>query len=250
MRQLFFVLLLTVFSSPDIFAQQPPADARAEALTLDIHVLQIVLNDEHRDGVDWEAIISDFHNLSLRKEDNPAWSDQHYRLSVGTLSNEDYAVLLDALDTVGKVIALPQESVRLSVDEPLVSTLNLGEDKGQVIRLQLRFDPSAKPGPALVMEPNIEVMSKESTKLPLALSLRAKTQVEIKENTTIVLGGLTEEVEITTTRKFPLLGNLPLLGLVFRSQGHWVQKTETVIFVTPHMAAVAPPEEAEGSNGQ
>ena len=51
----------------------------------------------------------------------------------------------------------------------------------------------------------------------------------------VVLGGLTEEIEITKTRKFPLLGDLPLLGLVFRNQGHWVQKTETVIFLVPRI---------------
>ena len=82
MRRTLFLLFFVVFYSPAIFAQQGPS----EGLTLDINVVQIVLNDEHRDGVDWEAIVSDFHVLPLKKEDNSFWMDKRYRLSAGTVS--------------------------------------------------------------------------------------------------------------------------------------------------------------------
>ena len=199
---------------------------------MDVHLVRIVLNDEHRGGVDWEAIVSDFHTLPLKKEDNPVWTDKRYRLSAGTVSSEDYAVLLDALDTVGQVSQVPQENIRLTADEPLAVTLDPGDSKTQTIRLQLRWAPS---GPALNIEPYIGVLYKDAGRPPVALTLRAQTKVEVKSNMAVVLGGLTEEVEITKTRKFPLLGDLPLLGLVFRNQGHWVQKTETVIFLIPRI---------------
>ena len=235
MPRVFFFLFLIVFYSPAVFAQQGPS----EALALDINVVQIVLNDEHRDGVDWEAIVSDFHMLPLKKEDNSVWMDKRYRLSAGTVSAEDYAVLLDALDTVGKMSQVPQESVRLTKDESLASTLSLGEGKEQTVRLGLRFASSANPGPSIVIDPVIGVIFKDGGKPPVALTLRTSTQVAIKENTVIVLGGLTDEIEITKTHKFPILGNLPLIGLVFRNQGRWMQKTETVIFLIPRVQSVA-----------
>ena len=234
MRRMLFLLFLVVFYSPAIFAQQGPS----EGLTLDINVVQIVLNDEHRDGVDWEAIVSDFHVLPLKKEDNSFWMDKRYRLSAGTVSAEDYEVLLDALDTVGKMSQIPQESVRLTMDEPLASTLSLGEGKEQTVRLGLRFASSVHAGPSIVIEPAIGVIFKDGGKPPVALTLKTQTQAAIKENTIIILGGLTEETEITKTHKFPILGNLPLVGLVFRNQGRWMQKTETVIFLIPRAQAV------------
>ena len=164
MRCVVFALLFAVFSSPTAFAQQE-APSGLETLTLDIHAVQIVLNDEHREGVDWEAIVSDFHSLPLKKEDNPVWADKKYHLHAGTVSNEDYAVLLDALDTVGKVTPLPQERVHLTADEPQTAALDLGEDKGQTISLHMRLVPGAKA--ALAIEPSVGIMYKDAGKTAL-----------------------------------------------------------------------------------
>ena len=116
------------------------------------------------------------------------------------------------------------------------------QKKSSAVDLQLRLTHAANAGPALIIEPHATVISKEAGKAPATLNLKTRTQIALKDNMVIVLGGLTEEVEITKIRKFPLLGDLPLLDLVFRSQGHWMQKTETVVFLTAHTDAVAAPE--------
>ena len=72
-----------------------------DEVTLEANVVQIILNDEHRGGVDWGAIVSDFHTAPLKKDNDPLWDDKKYRLSFGVVSQDDYAVLLDALDMVG-----------------------------------------------------------------------------------------------------------------------------------------------------
>ena len=120
----------------------------------------------------------------------------------------------------------------------MASILSLGEGKEQTVRLGLRFASSVHAGPSIVIEPAIGVIFKDGDKPPVALTLKTQTQAAIKENTIIILGGLTEETEITKTHKFPILGNLPLIGLVFRNQGRWMQKTETVIFLIPRAQAV------------
>ncbi len=251
MRRAFFVLVLAVVYFPGaLSAQQEPPPKRPGTLTLGINVIQIVLNDEHRGGVDWEAIVSDFHTLPFKKEDDPAWADKKYRLSAGTVSSEDYAVLVDALDTVGKMAQLPQASVRLTAEEPLAVDLNLGEKKSPVVHLQLRLVPAANTGPAIIIEPHVTLMYKDAGKPPTSLNLKTQTQIVLNNNAIIALGGLTEEIEITKIHKFPLLGDLPLLDLVFRSQGHWMQKTETVVFLIPHTDAVAAREPEKKSQDQ
>src|SRR5579862_2501497 len=95
-------------------AQNKPSDE----ITLEANVVEIILNDEHRSGVDWGAIVSDFHTAPLKNESDPAWNDKKYRLSFGMLSQDDYAVLLDALDTVGQMSQFSQPPVKVVLGTP------------------------------------------------------------------------------------------------------------------------------------
>ncbi len=60
----------------------------------------------------------------------------------------------------------------------------------------------------------------------------AKTQVTIKDGYTIALGGLTAETEDNDSSKIPFLGDLPLLGKLFRSDVSNVASTNLIIFLT------------------
>ena len=57
----------------------------------------------------------------------------------------------------------------------------------------------------------------------------------MKDGVTIVIGGLIKDEKIETINKIPLLGDLPLVGLAFRSRDNLVRKTELVIFLTPKL---------------
>ena len=60
----------------------------------------------------------------------------------------------------------------------------------------------------------------------------AKTQVTIKDGYTIALGGLTAETEDNDSSKIPFLGDLALLGKLFRSDVSDVKSTNLIIFLT------------------
>ena len=51
----------------------------------------------------------------------------------------------------------------------------------------------------------------------------------------MILGGLCDRREIETIDKIPLLGDIPLLGLAFRRTVTNDEKTELLIFLTPHI---------------
>ncbi len=184
---------------------------------LTVNVVSLVLNAEHRDGVDWSAIVSDFHSVALKKQDNPVWADKKYKLSVGTVSIEDYAVLLEALDTVGQMNQTPYPSFKIGLNEDRTEVLS------DVISLGVQMTRQRGEDALLTVQPNLNLAK---------MMLKARTQLPIKDKVTIVIGGIFSEEEITKMHKFPLLGDLPLVGLVFRSRGHLIKKTETVIFLT------------------
>jgi type II secretory pathway component GspD/PulD (secretin) len=241
---LLFLLILTTGASAD----QVAADAQSatqvkppDEVTLETNVVQIILNDEHRNGVDWGAIVSDFNTALLKKENDPVWNDKKYRLSFGTVSQDDYAVLLDALDTVGQMSQFPQPPVKITASTPAVINL----DK-QNIRVELLLSRLKSGDLSLRIEPHIAVAATElwdGQKIPASVILEAETKILIANNSTIVIGGLMKEEEITKMHKFPLLGDIPIVGLVFRNQGRLMQKTETVVFLTVRTNAVEAPED-------
>lgn len=59
--------------------------------------------------------------------------------------------------------------------------------------------------------------------------------MRVKDGETVAIGGLTLNQEQTTNSKIPLLGDLPIIGSLFRSKKRNVVQTELVVFVTPRI---------------
>ncbi|WP_085246750.1 secretin N-terminal domain-containing protein [Gilliamella mensalis] len=62
-----------------------------------------------------------------------------------------------------------------------------------------------------------------------------KTQVQIKNGETVVLGGIFQQVTTNGQRKFPSVGNVPIIGNLFKHNSKKQQKRELVIFITPQL---------------
>ena len=74
-----------------------------------------------------------------------------------------------------------------------------------------------------------------ATGLPTLSTRRAATTVRVKDGETIVIGGLTQRQDYYTKRKIPILGDLPLVGPLFRSSSKNTTNTELVILITPRI---------------
>lgn len=81
----------------------------------------------------------------------------------------------------------------------------------------------------------IEGVTGTSVNTPTTAKRQAQTVVSIKSGSTIVIGGLMRDDKTTIEKKIPLLGDLPLVGGLFRFQRDQVQKTNLLIFITPHV---------------
>ncbi len=71
--------------------------------------------------------------------------------------------------------------------------------------------------------------------VPKTTKRSAKTTVSASDNQTIVLGGLMETNDTVSEDKIPVLGDIPLIGALFRSKVKTKQKTNLLIFLTPHI---------------
>ncbi len=71
--------------------------------------------------------------------------------------------------------------------------------------------------------------------IPVLLSRRASTVVEVQEGQTFAIAGLMDHQMTESTRKVPLLGDIPILGALFRSASYQQSQTELLVLVTPHL---------------
>lgn len=70
---------------------------------------------------------------------------------------------------------------------------------------------------------------------PTTTKRSAKTSVVVKDNTTVVIGGLMQERDVTNTQKMPFMGDIPVLGYLFKNNRVDKKKTNLLIFLTPHI---------------
>ncbi len=105
------------------------------------------------------------------------------------------------------------------------------------IGINLKIKPQVSEGDYIRMDIYQEISAVKSDKgqaVDLVTTKRsAKTSVVVKDNETIVIGGLIQDTEDTTVSKVPLLGDIPGLGWLFKTSTKTRKKTNLMIMLTP-----------------
>jgi pilus assembly protein CpaC len=70
---------------------------------------------------------------------------------------------------------------------------------------------------------------------PIIDTRNVKTIVELRDGESLILAGLLQEDQIRTMSKIPLLGDIPILGALFRSTEKDIKEKELVFFITPKL---------------
>jgi type II secretory pathway component GspD/PulD (secretin) len=70
---------------------------------------------------------------------------------------------------------------------------------------------------------------------PTTSKRAADTTVVVKDRQTVVIGGLIRDNVTSTTSKVPLLGDIPILGWLFKYKTSKTEKTNLMIFITPYV---------------
>lgn len=81
----------------------------------------------------------------------------------------------------------------------------------------------------------LDFVTVENTSLPRLSNESTKTSVIVKGGETLVIAGLIKDQTTETKKRTPFFGDIPLLGYVFQKSETLVQKTDLLIFLTPHI---------------
>jgi len=144
----------------------------------------------------------------------------------------------EATITVGQEVPFIRNS-RTTETGQTINTIEY-EDVGII----LTVTPHINPEGLVILDVVPEISTITDTTVPISETVNATvyakrsatTQVAIYNGQTIVIGGLMEDRIIDAVRKVPLLGDIPLLGELFKHTSKDKIKTELLIFLTPHVA--------------
>ena len=109
----------------------------------------------------------------------------------------------------------------------------------QDVGIKLALTPHVNPDREIQLElnPSIEAVVDDGgdNYTPTISKREVKTTVTVPDRSTVVLSGLIREDEAEIVSKVPLLGDIPLLGWLFRSTQKKKERTNLLIFVTPRI---------------
>ena len=108
--------------------------------------------------------------------------------------------------------------------------------------LKLEVTPQITPDGSVVLDVDVNRDSVgQITAAGYAINTKhVKTQVRVEDGGTVVLGGIYEETDRNDDAKVPGLGELPVLGWLFRKRDQTRRKSELLIFITPRVMADNP----------
>jgi general secretion pathway protein D len=162
-------------------------------------------------------------------------------------------VTLNLLETLGAAKKLSEPSILCINNTP--STIYVGktvsiltgkttststsesytrQDIGLTLKVTPRIDSDNKV--SLNVETTIEdLLPGSQTVLPITSKRQINTTAIVRNGQSIILGGLVRDNDDVTTQKVPLLGDIPLLGHLFRNNSSTKDKTTIVILLTPYI---------------
>ncbi|MES2151684.1 MAG: type IV pilus secretin PilQ [Pseudomonadota bacterium] len=152
-------------------------------------------------------------------------------------------------DGKGKIISSP----RVVTEDKMVAVIEQGVELPYQVatasgatsitfkkaNLRLEVTPQITPDGNVVLEVDVNKDSKgDSTPGGFAINTQhVKTKVMVENGGTVVLGGIYQQSEREQANKVPFLGNLPIIGHLFKNTERETSKTELLVFITPKIVA-------------
>lgn len=243
-------------------------DRRSKQVFIESKIVQVSLNDDYRLGINWDHL---FHGLdprfSLKTVAQPtaiATLGASAKTPTGTMTYNTIAaggnlqVVLDALKSVGetKILSNPhvavkdgeEASLKVVTDQPYAEaqlesgTTNVVGESIQFIEVgvSLGVTPRINDEHLISMDIKPEVSSVVGSydafrSVPIVRKSLAETSVMIKDGETIIIAGMIDNQTNEDESRIPLVGRIPLLGLLFKSYREETTSNELIVFLTPRI---------------
>jgi len=242
------------------FLKDVELSARRQVM-IQAHIIEVSLNDGYKFGIDWSAI-ERFNGFNVKIAQNLLTNSGVFTVD---LTNNKITAFLDAMKEQGQVNVLSSPKVSTMNNQRAVIKLTTKEvswvtnsftsgTTGEIV-VSNTIPQIDEIGPFLDVTPQVDdegiitmqihpsISEKlkdsispdgKSTK-PLINTREADTMIKTRNGQTIVIAGLITDKINDTTRRVPLLGDIPFFGAAFNQVVQEKRKSELVILLTPYV---------------
>ncbi len=240
-------------------------DVLSPQVLIEAKVIEVRLSDTHRQGIDWNSIAEYFNASVPLTVSAPAGGS----LATFTSVRGDLTAILQLIERMGKtntlssprITALDGEEASLAVatkqpfvSQTVVQTQNSTNTADNVqfvdVGVTLKVSPRILSDDLIEMRIKPQVSASSSslelegvasgsnttftrTSIPIVTTQELETSVTVRSGSTIIVGGLIQDVQDKQSQRLPVLGRIPIAGQLFASKSDQFEKTELVMFLTP-----------------
>ena len=234
-------------------------DRQSKQVRIEAKIVEVTLDDSLKLGINWNYVMPAAvskgkpSTADLSGDFNVGLTDGGI-FKVGTLSADDYTATFEMLATQANTDVL--SSPRITVLDGQKASILVGSSEPYMITsedpvtgfitestnfidvgVKLIVTPKISQDNHVTMEIHPEVSTaRRVAEADNALAIdksEADTTLTVKSGETVILGGLMRQAKKKTVKKIPLLGDIPLLGLLFRNLNEENVKKELIVFITP-----------------
>jgi general secretion pathway protein D len=235
-------------------------DAVPMQVLLEAAIAEVTLTNDLRYGVQYFYQPGSSHQIVLSAGPSAAIGPTFPGFSYMFSQGDNIRIVLDALSSVTnvKVMSMPEVMVlnnqtatlqvgdqvpvvtqqavnTITTDAPVVNSVQY-HDTGVI----LRVTPRVNRGGMVMMDISQEVSAVVATTTsgidsPTIKQRKITSSVAIRDGETVALGGLILNDDENGHSGIPLLGDIPIIGNLFRSTSHTFTKTELIVLITPHV---------------
>lgn len=243
-------------------------DSQHKQVLIEAMILEVTLDETTKLGIEWEQLYQSapneeggynhpsLINTAARFASHLPAAGPASFFKIGSLSPDEYAVTIEALKSNAntEVLSSPrivvidneQANILIGSSEPYavattdpITHLLVQDIKYVDVGIKLDVTPQIGEDNYVTMKIHPEVSTArrvaEVDNVVAKDTTQADTTMMVKDGETIILGGLIKNTKKRTVNKIPLLGDIPLLGLLFKNRTWEDQKREIVVFITPHI---------------
>ncbi len=239
-------------------------------VSIEAKIVEVNLSDGSKKGIDWSKLLDSLPITANVEFGTGGTSGQVYPsegtkfISKISLNSTSFDILIQALEEQGETRVL--SNPRLSVMNGQPALISIGENVAYIDKVESTSDlgvitysvstssvmsglamavvPTIMEGGEIVMQltPVTSQLQKIESKsfggaagtevgLPTVKLRELNTTVRVKDGEMLVVGGLIDNYDETTQKKVPFLGDLPLVGVVFKSDVKQKTQRELIILL-------------------
>ncbi|MFC1782121.1 type II secretion system protein GspD [Planctomycetota bacterium] len=236
---------------------------------IEVYITEVSYDDSTELGVDFFFTHTDSETTNTIRQSVPAtqaplFKDEPPSVLTYNLISDNFTAFLRALQQTGKVDVISRPSITTEdntkalfelgdlVPMPKDLAYTYGVLLGSKITIKyekitnlLEVTPHIHPDDFVTLEikQKLDEISARTIQISedfapqIFITRRAETRVRIQDGQTICLAGFISDKIVENETKIPLLGDIPILGELFKFSKRQRIKTELIIFITPHILA-------------